>query len=297
MADATLKQPAARLDMPPQQSEWRRALRRLLGHPITVLGLILVALAVMCALIAPQIAPFDPILGNLRDHLQPPSSAHLLGTDHLGRDITSRVIYGSQISLKIALATQALTLVVGLLLGLVGGYYGGWIDAVIMRVADIVMSFPLLIIAIALVGILGSSDTNIIAALALVSWPYVTRLTRSQVLSIKEQDYITAARSLGAGSGMIMFRHILPNLLTPIVVFVTLGIGSVILSEAALSFLGLGGGDQAQPSWGKMLNESRAYIRSAWWMPLFPGLAILLTVLGFNLLGDGLRDALDVRGD
>src|SRR5262249_44147739 len=160
----------------------------------------------------------------------PPSLAHTFGTDHLGRDIESRVIYGSQISLKIALATQALTLVCGLLLGLVGGYYGGWLDAPIIRVSGIVISFPLLILPIALVGILGSTDGNIIAALALVSWPYVTRLTRSQVLSIKEQDYITAARSLGASNATIMFRHILPNLLTPVVVFVTLGIGSVILS-------------------------------------------------------------------
>ena len=164
-----------------------------------------------------------------------------------------------------------------------------------MRIADIVMSFPLLIIAIALVGILGSSEANVIAALALVSWPYVTRLTRSQVLSVKEQEYVTAARSLGATDLTLMFRHILPNLITPIVVYITLGIGGVILAEASLSFLGLGSGNQAQPSWGKMLDESRAFIRSAWWMPFFPGVAILLTVLGFNLLGDGLRDVLDVR--
>jgi peptide/nickel transport system permease protein len=296
MADSSVVQlpnpPVAHLE---QTSQFRRALRRMLRNPITVLGLLLVALALACAVLAPVIAPYDPIFGSLRDHLQPPSVAHAFGTDHLGRDIASRVMFGSQTSLKIALAVQALTLVVGLLLGLVGGYYGGIIDALIMRVADIVMSFPLLIIAIALVGVLGSSDANIIAALAFVSWPNITRLTRSQVLSLKEQEYITAARSLGADSTAIMFRHILPNLLTPIVVYVTLGIGSVILSEAALSFLGLGGGDQSQPSWGKMLNEARAYIRSAWWMPFFPGMAILLTVLGFNLMGDGLRDALDVR--
>jgi peptide/nickel transport system permease protein len=278
-----------------QPREWQRALRRLLHNPLTILGLMLVVLALACAIFAPLIAPYDPILGNLRDHLQTPSAVHAFGTDNFGRDILSRTIYGSQVSLKIALGVQVITLAVGLVLGLVAGYYGGVIDAVIMRIADIVMSFPLLIIAIALVGVLGSTDGNIIAALALVSWPYVTRLARSQVLTIKEQDYITAAHSLGATDMIIMLRHILPNLLTPIVVYVTLSIGSVILSEASLSFLGLGSGDASQPSWGKMLNESRALIRSAWWLPFFPGVAILLTVLGFNLLGDGLRDALDVR--
>jgi peptide/nickel transport system permease protein len=276
-------------------SEWQRTLRLLRRNPISVLGIVLVAVALICAVIAPLVAPYDPILGILRDHLQGPSALHIFGTDNLGRDVFTRVLYGSQVSLAIALAVQVLTLVLGLVLGLLSGFYGGLIDAIIMRVADIVMSFPLLIIAIALVGVLGSTDVNIIVALALVSWPYVTRLTRSQVLSLKQQEYITAARSLGASDSTLMFRHILPNLLTPVVVYVTLSIGAVILSEAALSFLGLGGGDQSQPSWGKMLNESRAYIRSAWWMPFFPGIAILFTVLGFNLLGDGLRDVLDVR--
>jgi peptide/nickel transport system permease protein len=293
MADTTLRQPVVELHQQPR--EWQRALRRLVGNPLTIFGLLLVLLMLACAIFAPLIAPYDPILGNLRDHLQPPSAVHAFGTDNFGRDILSRTIYGSQISLKIALGVQVITLAVGLMLGLVAGYYGGVIDAVIMRIADIVMSFPLLIIAIALVGVLGSTDGNIIAALALVSWPYVTRLTRSQVLTIKEQDYIMAAHSLGATDWIIMLRHILPNLLTPIVVYVTLSIGSVSLSEASLSFLGLGSGDASVPSWGKMLNESRALIRSAWWLPFFPGIAILLTVLGFNLLGDGLRDALDVR--
>ncbi|MEP7294166.1 MAG: ABC transporter permease [Chloroflexota bacterium] len=296
MADVPLQsQQMIALEVERGATGWRLALRRLLRNPTTILGIILVGLALARALFAPLIAPYDPIIGNLRDHLQPPSMAHAFGTDNVGRDISTRVIYGSQISLKIALAVQAITLAVGLVLGLISGYYGGWVDVVIMRAADIVMSFPLLIVAIALVGVLGSSDINIIGALTLVSWPYITRLTRSQVLSLKVQEYVTAAHGLGASNAAIMFRHILPNLITPIVVYVTLGIGGVILSEAALSFLGLGGGDQAQPSWGKMLNESRAYIRSAWWLPFFPGMAILLTVLGFNLLGDGLRDALDVR--
>lgn len=294
MADASLQQTITALEGQ-RETSGRRALRRLVSNPTAVIGLALVSAAVALAVVAPLIAPYDPIIGNLRDHLQPPSVTHAFGTDDVGRDIFTRVIFGSQISLQIALAVQAITLVIGVVLGLVGGYYGGWTDAIIMRIADIVMSFPLLIIAIALVGVLGSTQINIIAALTLVAWPYVTRLTRSQVLSLKEQEFVTAARSLGASNRVIMFRHIFPNLLTPVVVFVTLSIGGVILSEAALSFLGLGGGNQSQPSWGKMLNESRAYIRSAWWMPFFPGMAIMLTVLGFNLLGDGLRDVLDVR--
>ncbi len=299
MADASLqtRHPVVELELETQSSEWRRALRRLLASPVTILGLLLVILAITFAITAPLIAPYDPIYGNLRDHLQPPSATYAFGTDNIGRDIFSRVLYGSQVSLQIALSVQISTLVIGLTLGLVSGYYGGWMDVIIMRIADIVMSFPLLIIAIALVGVLGSTEINLIAALTLVSWPYVTRLTRSQVLSLKEQEYVTAARGLGASNAAIMFRHILPNLVTPVIVYVTLGIGGVILSEAALSFLGLGSGDQSQPSWGKMLNESKAYIRSAWWMPFFPGMAIMLTVLGFNLLGDGLRDALDVRSE
>ncbi len=296
MADASLPTPRiTTLETRRAPSRRQRALHYLVSNPTTVLGLLLVGFAIALAILAPLISPYDPIFGKLTDHLQAPSAVHAFGTDEIGRDILSRVIYGSQISLQIALSVQVITLAVGLVLGLVSGYYGGWVDVIIMRIADIVMSFPLLIIAIALVGVLGSTEINIIAALTLVSWPYVTRLTRSQVLSLKEQEFVTAARSLGATSATIMFRHILPNLLTPVVVYVTLSIGGVILSEAALSFLGLGSGDQSQPSWGKMLNEAKAYIRSAWWMPFFPGMAIMLTVLGFNLLGDGLRDALDVR--
>ncbi len=297
MTDRVLtRPPIIQVDAPSQRSGLRRALDRLLRNPTTIIGLVLVGVALICALFAPLFAPYDPIFGDLRNkYLQPPSLEHAFGTDDVGRDIFSRTIYGAQVSVKIALAVQAMTLSVGLLLGMIGGYYGGWLDALIMRVADIVMAFPLLIIAVALIGVLGSSETNVIAALTLVSWPFITRLTRSQVLMLKAQEYVTAARGLGASNTAIMVRHILPNLITPVIVYVTLGIGAVILSEAALSFLGLGSAEVTQPSWGKMLNESRAFIRSAWWMPFYPGFAILLTVLGFNLLGDGLRDALDVR--
>ncbi len=271
-------------------------IRRLLANPAAIAGLILVIIAIGCALFAPWIAPYNPIKGDLKNlYVKPPSAEHIFGTDDIGRDIFTRVIYGAQISIKIALLAQAGGLAIGLVLGLVTGYFGGWVDVIIMRVVDIVMAFPLLIVAIALVGALGPSEFNLIIALALVSWPVVTRLVRSQVLATKETEYVMAARGIGANAWRIMFRHILPNILTPLVIYTTLGIGSVILAEASLSFLGLGSAQQATPSWGKMLTESRAFIRSAWWMPFYPGLAIFLTVLGFNLLGDGLRDALDVR--
>lgn len=279
-----------------QDSQRAKAVRRFFANPSALIGLLIVVLVLACAVFASQIAPYDPVRGDLRVYVQPPSPAHLFGTDDIGRDIFSRVIHGSRISLKIALFTQTITLLVGVALGMVTGYYGGWIDALVMRVMDVIMAFPLLIIAIAMVSALGANENNIIFALAFASTPFVARLTRAQVLAVKEMEFVTAARSLGAKNAVIMLRHILPNILTPLIVYATLGIGGTILAEAALSFIGLGGADQAAPSWGKMLTESRAFIRSAWWMPLYPGMAILITVLGFNLLGDGLRDLLDVRG-
>lgn len=280
-----------------QRSLLGDAFRRMFKNPLTVIGALLVALALFCAIFAPFIAPYSATKGDLKNfYIKPPSVEHPFGTDDLGRDILSRVIYGSQISVKIAILAEGAGLIIGTFLGLMTGYYGGSLfDSIVMRLVDILMAFPLLIIAIALIGVLGASETNLIIALALVIWPFVTRLVRSQALALREAEYVTAAKTVGAGDFGIMFRHILPNTLTPIVVYGTLGIASVILSEAALSFLGLGTTEQTVPSWGKMLNESRAFIRTAPLMPLWPGLAILITVLGFNLLGDGLRDALDVR--
>ncbi|MCC7451238.1 MAG: ABC transporter permease [Anaerolineae bacterium] len=281
---------------PKPRSLWSDALRRMFTDRLTIVGLVIVGLALLCAILAPVIAPYDPIKGDIANqYVQPPSSEHLFGTDDVGRDVMSRVIYGAQISLKIAIFAEALGVALGTVIGLFTGYYGGWLDTLIMRFVDIFMAFPLLIIAIALVAALGPSETNILIALALVIWPFVTRLVRSQVLASRESEYVAAARLVGVSDVGIMFRHILPNILTPLVVYATLGTANIILQEAALSFLGLGSAEQSTPSWGKMLNESRAFIRSAWWMPFYPGLAILLTVLGFNLLGDGLRDALDVR--
>ncbi len=279
-----------------RRSLWGDAVRRMLSNPLTIAGLILVSLALICAVFAPWIAPYGPLEGDLATfYVKPPTAAHPFGTDDVGRDIFSRIIYGAQISMKIAILAEALGLAVGTLVGLASGYYGGALESVMMRIVDIFLAFPLLIIAIALVAVFGPNETNVFVALAIIIWPSIARLVRGQVLSIRESEYIAAARIVGVSDMGIMFRHILPNILTPLTVYATLGLAAVILQEAALSFLGLGTADRSTPSWGKMLSDGRAFIRSAWWMVFYPGLAILLTVLGFNLLGDGLSDALDVR--
>jgi len=272
------------------------ALRRLRRNPASLVGLVIVVVIVSMAVFAPYIAPDDPIIGDLRnEYVKPPSVAHLFGTDAIGRDILTRVIYGSRISLKIALMAQAIAVIIGVTVGMISGFFGGWMDLIIMRVVDIIMAFPLLILAIAFTGILGSSEFNIILALGLVNWTVTARIVRSQVLTAKEQEYVTAARAMGASDSRLMVQHIMPNIIAPVIVYTTLGLGGIILAEASLSFLGLGSAQQSTPSWGKMLTESRAFIRSAWWMPFYPGITILITVMGFNLLGDALRDALDVR--
>ena len=273
-----------------------KMLRRILRSPLGVIGMIIVGGALLCAIFAPQISPYDPMKGDISKlYVKEPSLQHPFGTDDAGRDILSRVIYGAQISLRIALLSEGGGLALGILVGLATGYYGGWLDALLMRIVDIFMAFPLLIIAIALAAALGAGEDKLIVALALTIWPAVARLVRSQVLSLRESEYVSAARVIGASDWRIMFRHILPNILTPLIVFATLGVANVILQEAALSFLGLGSSDPNAPSWGRMLNSSRQFLLAAPWMAFYPGLAILIAVLGFNLLGDALRDALDIR--
>ncbi len=275
---------------------WADARRRMFRSPLTLLGFAIV-LVMLAFTVAPSLfAPYDPYKGDLRNwYVKPPVAAHPFGTDDIGRDVLSRVIHGAQISLRVAVIAEALGVAIGVVLGLITGYYGGWIDSLIMRFVDVFMAFPLLIIAIALIAALGPGEVNLFIALALVIWPFVTRLVRAQVLSLRESEYVNAARLLGASDLRIMFAHILPNILTPLIVFATLGIANTILQEAALRFLGLGNVDRSTPSWGSMLNDARSYLESAPWMALYPSLAIMLTVIGFNLLGDGLRDALDVR--
>ena len=275
-----------------------RTLGRFVRSPLTVIGLAIIGLMLVCVLFAPQLTAYDPVKGNIgTSFLKPQTVEHPFGTDDAGRDILSRVIFGTRLSLLIALLSEGIGLLVGTLVGLVTGYYGGWLDAVIMRIVDVFMAFPLLIIAIALAAVLGSGDDKLIMTLALTIWPFVARLVRSQVLSIRESEYVMAARLVGATNRRIMLQHILPNILTPLIIFGTLGVANVVLQEAALSFLGLGGTDRAVPSWGRMLSDSRNYLISAPWLSLYPGIAILVAVLGFNLLGDGLRDALDIRAD
>jgi len=279
-----------------QRSLWRDAVRRLLRDPLAIFGLVLVGIALICTLFAPLIAPYGPIDGDVATlAVKPPSPAHPFGTDDIGRDIFSRVIYGAQISMHVAIFGEALGLVIGVALGMIAGYYGGLAETLIMRVVDIFLAFPLLIIAVALVAAFGASETNIFISLSILVWPTITRLVRVQVLSIRETEYVAAARIVGVNNLGIMFRHILPNILTPLIVFTSLSLADLILQEAALSFLGLSAADRSTPSWGKMLHDGLAYVRSAQWLIFYPGLAIFSTVLGFNLLGDGLRDALDVR--
>lgn len=281
-----------------QRSLWRDALRRMLRSPLTVVGILIVVTMVLIAVFAAVIAPYHPIKGDVATlYTTPPSAEHPFGTDDIGRDVLSRTIYGAQISLRIAILSQLFGLTLGTLVGMVAGYYAGWIDALVMRVVDGFMAFPFLIIALALIVAVGASEESLILALSIAIWPSAARLVRSQVLSARESEYVAAARVVGTNDLGIMFRHILPNILTPLVVVGTLGIANVVLQEAALSFLGLGNSDRTVPSWGRMIADGRTFIRSAWWMTFFPGLAMMLTVLGFNLFGDGLRDALDVRSE
>ncbi|MGH2627169.1 MAG: ABC transporter permease [Anaerolineales bacterium] len=275
----------------PGRTLWRRARRR----RNLVVGGILVGMLVVAALFAPLIAPFDPIRdANLEHHLRPPGGVYRLGTDTFGRDVLSRIVFGARISLGIGVVVQTVALTTGMTLGLLSGFYGGWTDNLIMRVAEVIFAFPGLLFAIAIMAVIGPSLYNVFLALGLVGWTSLARVVRGQVFAIKEQEYVEAARALGASNGRIILRHLLPNTLAPAIVLVTLGIGHAILAEASLSFLGLGA-QPPTPSWGSMLTVGRDYLTQAPWLSVYPGLAIFLTVIGFNLLGDGLRDLLDPR--
>jgi peptide/nickel transport system permease protein len=255
----------------------------------------LVLLVFVCALFAPLIATHDPYEMNMSDRLiKPMEDSHILGTDQYGRDLFSRIIYGARVSLEVGLISVGLALFVGVTLGLISGYYGGWIDTIIMRFVDIVLSFPVLLLAIALVAALGPGIKNVILALAFVYWTNYARIVRANVLAIKEEEYIQAAKTIGSNDFRIIFYNILPNCLAPIVVVATLGLGVAIVAEATLSFLGLG----IQPpesSWGWTLAFGMKFIRESSYLSIYPGLAIMITVLGFNLLGDGIRDLTDSR--
>ncbi len=269
-------------------------MKKALKNKGVVVGGSIVLFFVILAIFAPIIAPYSPTDADLMRSLEPPQKKYLFGTDVQGRDILSRIIFGSRISLSVGIVVQAISLTIGIILGLLSGFYGGIIDDIISSIMNIMFSFPSLLFAIAIMAVLGPSLYNIFLALGIISWPTVARLVRGETLSLKKRDFVEASRALGVHSISIIFKHILPNCLGPIIVVATLGIADAILTEATLSFLGLGI-QPPTPSWGSMLSRGREYIWSAPHLVIFPGLAILITVLGFNLLGDGLRDIFDPR--
>ena len=265
-----------------------------------VVGLVIFVLLVLVAIFAPLIAPHDPAMQYRDSLLVPPiwqeggKSGFLLGTDAVGRDILSRLIYGAQYSLFIGIVVVAIALVGGVIIGLIAGFFGGWVDSVIMRVMDVILAFPSLLLALVLVAVLGPGLTNAMIAIAIVYQPHFARLTRAAVMGEKRREYVTAARVAGAGNLRLMFKTILPNCLAPLIVQGTLSFSSAVLDAAALGFLGMGA-QPPTPEWGTMLAEAREFILRAWWVVTFPGLAILITVLAINVMGDGLRDALDPK--
>ena len=272
-------------------------LRRIWLRKSAAIGLIVVLLIVLVALLAPLIAPEDPNRQDLMGRLQSPNWQHWLGTDSFGRDQFSRLIFGARISLMVGVVAVALAALLGGVIGLLGGYYGGGIDNVLMRLIDVLMAFPTLLLAIVFLAMLGErlgGLSNIMVAVGVASTPHFARLVRGQVLSLKEQDFVEAARALGGSAGRLMVRHILVNSLSPVIVFATLRVATVILTEASLSFLGLGV-PPPTPTWGGMVAEGTRFLQRAPWLSLIPGVAIMVTVLAFNLFGDGLRDALDPK--
>jgi peptide/nickel transport system permease protein len=268
--------------------------RRFMKNRLAIIGGSLVLAVFAVAIFAPFIAPHDPTQINIKDILTGPSFKHPLGTDELGRDVLSRMIWGARISLLVGFVAVGIATLIGILLGSIAGYYGGYADSAIMRLVDIMLSIPTIFLILAVIAILEPSIINIMIVIGLTTWMEPARLIRAEFISLKEREFVVAARSLGARDRRIIFLHILPNGLSPILVSATLGIGGAILVESGLSFLGLGV-QPPTPSWGSLLTSGKDNIEIAWWLTAFPGLAILVTVLGYNLLGEGIRDALDPR--
>ncbi|RMF79479.1 MAG: ABC transporter permease [Chloroflexi bacterium] len=268
--------------------------RRARRSPNVIVGTTVLSLVIILVVLAPVLSPFDPIEQFRRERLMGPSATHYFGTDNLGRDIFARVLFGGRISLQVGIISVSIASLGGTFLGLISGYYGRWLDSLIMRLIDVLLSFPSILLALAIVAVLGRDLRNVMLAVGIATLPIYTRVVRASTLSVKEIDYITAARALGAPAWRILFFHILPNVLAPIIVVSTNGIAGAIIAGAALSFLGVGA-QPPTPEWGLMLSQGQEFLRVAWWVTTFPGLAIMVTVLGINLLGDGLRDILDPR--
>jgi peptide/nickel transport system permease protein len=291
---------ALRAPVAVEERQWLMALKRLARRRTAVVGLGVVVVVLLAALFAPWLAPFDPVEQDINQRLKEPGwqtaagRIHVLGTDHLGRDILARVIFGSRIALVVGLSAVLISGVLGMAIGLVAGYFGGKVDDFFMRLADIQLAFPFILLAIAVIAVRGPTLFNIILVIGVSSWVVYARVVRGEVLSIREREFVQAAIALGSRDGRVVVRHVLPNAFTPWLVVATLDMARVIVIESALSFLGLGV-QPPTPTWGGMLADGRVYLSTAWWLATFPGLAIFVTVLGINLLGDGLRDTLDPR--
>jgi len=273
---------------------WKIFWKRFRRNKLAMLGALIIFSLALVAVIAPLIAPFSPHHQDILHRLEPPSTKHPLGTDDLGRDLLSRVIYGTRISLLVGFVAIGIAIIIGSILGLLSGYFGGWLDTVIMRFVDIMLCFPTFFLILMVIAFLEPNIWTVMVVIGLTGWPGLTRLVRGECLSIRERGFVQAAKVLGLSNIRVMFVHLLPNVMAPILVTATLGIGGAILTESALSFLGLGV-QPPTPSWGNILTAGKDYITVAWWLSLYPGLAILITVLAYNLLGEGLRDVLDPR--
>ncbi|OYY50859.1 MAG: peptide ABC transporter permease [Methylophilaceae bacterium 17-44-8] len=269
-------------------------IKKALSNPLALAGFIIILTIFLLAMLAPIISPYDPDEINVKAILLGPSWSHWMGTDGLGRDVLSRMLHGGRISLLVGLVAVGISTAIGIVLGALAGYYRGWVDTLIMRIVDVMLSIPSFFLILAVIAFLTPSIINIMIVIGLTSWMGVTRLVRAEFLSLSEREFVQASRTLGAKDARLIFTHLLPNSLTPIIVSAVLGVASAVLMESGLSFLGLGV-QAPQSSWGNILTDGKEYIQFAWWLSLYPGMAILITVLGYNLLGEGLRDALDPR--
>ena len=274
----------------------KNLLFKALNNPLSKAGFIIIVVVFLLAMLAPIIAPYDPDDINVKAILIEPTWQHWMGTDGLGRDVLSRMLFGGRISLLVGLVAVGISTVIGIILGAIAGYYRGWVDTVIMRLVDVMLSIPSFFLILAVIAFLTPSIINVMIVIGLTSWMGVTRLVRAEFLSLSGREFVQASRALGAKDTRLIFTHLLPNSLTPIIVSSVLGVAGAVLMESGLSFLGLGV-QAPQASWGNILTDGKDYIQFAWWLSLFPGLAILITVLGYNLLGEGLRDALDPRSN
>ena len=274
-------------------SIFAETMRSLRHNKIALFGLALVGVLIVVGVFAPLIAPYNPYQANLDISLQAPTYSHWMGTDEEGRDVLSRIIYGARISLKVGIIASTLSLLIGVVLGLLAGFFKGWVDSWIMRFTDMMFGFPALLFMIGITAAVPQPDINVaMVAIAVVSWPGMARIMRSQVIQIRDREYVAAAEALGYSKLRVMLRHVLPNCLAPVIVAFTMSIGGAVLAEASLSFIGLGA-QPPEPSWGSMISFGRSHLRGEWWISVFPGLAVAFMVMGFNLFGEGLRDAMD----